>query len=330
MINLNGEFVWWFGVVEDINDPERLGRARVRVIGYHNQDLSVLPTTQLPWATTIFPVSSASTQGKGFTVPGFLPGSHVFGFFADGVEAQSPVIMGTVPGFNAEENKPEEGFNDPYDTVASEYYKQKTDINLLAEGLPQEGTPGSKKEPVLDVETALPELTWNEHPRDLPAKYPFNKVYESATGHLIEIDDSLPPEDFVGPRERGNGRIHIYHNSGSFIELHPNGEMVIKSTGNGYTIKLGDENMLVGGSLNITAIGNCNIKAKNFTVKSDKVNFNTDDDFVVNCKKFQVNAKEEIDFVSGKVMSVGGKDEVKVLQGKNGKIIMQGGKIDLN
>ena len=88
--------------------------------------------------------------------------------------------------------------------------------------------------------------------------------------------------------------------------------------------------MLVGGSLNITAIGNCNIKAKNFTVKSDKVNFNTDDDFVVNCKKFQVNAKEEIDFVSGKVMSVGGKDEVKVLQGKNGKIIMQGGKIDLN
>jgi len=319
MINLNGEFVWWFGVVEDINDPELLGRARVRVIGYHNQDLSVLPTTQLPWAITIFPVSSASTQGKGCTVPGFLPGTHVFGFFVDGVEAQTPVIMGTVPGVNAQENKPDEGFNDPYDTVASDFYKQKTDINLLAYGPPQEGTPGSKKQPQEEVETALPEQTWNEPESPADPVYPQNTVYESNSGHVIEIDDSPLAE-----------RIHVYHKQGSFVEFHPDGTLVIKSTGNGYTIKLLDENMLVGGSLNITVGGNCNIKAKNFTVKSDKVNFDTDDDFVVNCKKFQVNAKEEVDFASGKSMKIGGTDEVKVLQGENGKIVMQGGSIDLN
>ena len=30
-----GEFTWWQGVVEDRNDPLKLGRCRVRVLGYH-------------------------------------------------------------------------------------------------------------------------------------------------------------------------------------------------------------------------------------------------------------------------------------------------------
>jgi len=316
---MNGEFVWWFGVVEDHNDPELMGRARVRVVGYHEPDLSVLPTAQLPWATSIFPVTSASTQGKGCTVPGYLPGTHVFGFFADGTEAQSPIIMGTVPGQNTQPNKPAEGFNDPYDLVKNNLYDQIADTNLLAYSSPQEGSPGSKKQPQENVETALPEVSWKEPPSPANPVYPQNTVYESNSGHVIEIDDSPSAE-----------RIHVYHNSGSFVEFHPDGTLVIKSTGHGYTIKLLDENMLVGGSLNITTGGNCNIKAKNFTVKSDIVNFNTEDDFVVNCKKFQVNASEEIDFASGKVMSVGGVDEVKVLQGDGGKIIMQNGNIDLN
>ena len=29
-------------------------------------------------------------------------------------------------------------------------------------------------------------------------------------------------------------------------------------------------------------------------------------------------------------MKMGGKDEVKILQGQNGKVVMQGGQIDLN
>ena len=41
MININGEFVWWMGVVEDITDPEIIGRARVRIMGYHTADKKV-------------------------------------------------------------------------------------------------------------------------------------------------------------------------------------------------------------------------------------------------------------------------------------------------
>jgi hypothetical protein len=28
-------FIWFVGVVEDRNDPERLGRVRVRALGFH-------------------------------------------------------------------------------------------------------------------------------------------------------------------------------------------------------------------------------------------------------------------------------------------------------
>ena len=28
-------FVWWYGVVENVDDPEFLGRCKVRCIGYH-------------------------------------------------------------------------------------------------------------------------------------------------------------------------------------------------------------------------------------------------------------------------------------------------------
>ena len=33
-----GNFVWWQGVVEDRDDPELLGRCRVRILGYHTDN----------------------------------------------------------------------------------------------------------------------------------------------------------------------------------------------------------------------------------------------------------------------------------------------------
>ena len=40
---------WFLGIVEDNkNDPEKLGRVRVRVYGAHNAYLSEVPTELLP------------------------------------------------------------------------------------------------------------------------------------------------------------------------------------------------------------------------------------------------------------------------------------------
>ena len=34
-------FTWFVGVVEDRNDPQKLGRLRVRCLGYHTEDLTL-------------------------------------------------------------------------------------------------------------------------------------------------------------------------------------------------------------------------------------------------------------------------------------------------
>ena len=56
-------FVWWQGVVEDIYDPLKLGRVRVRVLGWHTDDKAQIPKTDRPWAHVIMPVTSACVSG---------------------------------------------------------------------------------------------------------------------------------------------------------------------------------------------------------------------------------------------------------------------------
>ena len=90
--------VWWQGVVEDVNDPERLGRVRVRIFGFHSDDKSKIPTDKLPWAAPIMPITSAAIGGVGQSPTGSLPGAWVMGFFRDGMNAQDPIVWGTVYG----------------------------------------------------------------------------------------------------------------------------------------------------------------------------------------------------------------------------------------
>lgn len=89
-------FNWWIGVVEDRMDPEKLGRVRVRIFGYHTDDKSSIPTKDLPWAVPIQPITSAAISGLGTTPVGPLEGTWVIGFFLDGEDCQQPAIFGTI------------------------------------------------------------------------------------------------------------------------------------------------------------------------------------------------------------------------------------------
>jgi len=108
----NDGFSWFVGVVEDRNDPAKIGRVRVRVLGHHTEDLTQIKTSDLPWAHVMHPVTDPSMQGLGHT-PSFLTqGSWVVGFFRDS-EKQQPVIMGSLPGIPENEANNTEGFSDP-------------------------------------------------------------------------------------------------------------------------------------------------------------------------------------------------------------------------
>jgi hypothetical protein len=94
----NQNFTWWVGVVEDRKDPEKLGRCKVRIFGYHVDDVSILPTKDLPWASPMMPITSASTSGVGISPVGPVEGTWVVGWFLDGEEKQQPIMMGTFSG----------------------------------------------------------------------------------------------------------------------------------------------------------------------------------------------------------------------------------------
>ena len=92
-------FVPFVGQVEDVNDPKRSNRVRVRCMGWHpaskegdGEEEDALKTEDLPWAKVGMP-TTMSMQGRTGGKHGLRVGSWVFGFFADGYDAQEPFII---------------------------------------------------------------------------------------------------------------------------------------------------------------------------------------------------------------------------------------------
>ena len=84
------------GIVEDRDDPLKLGRCRVRINGIHTNDANILPTSDLPWSTTLQPTTSAALSGIGSSL-GLLQGSMVLVFPLDSTQ-QNWVILGSIAG----------------------------------------------------------------------------------------------------------------------------------------------------------------------------------------------------------------------------------------
>ena len=87
----------YIGVIEDRNDPLKLGRCKVRVIGLHTHDASKLPTMDLPWAIPMQPTTSAALSGIGTTPLGLIEGTSVIVMFQD-EDKQYPIILGSIGG----------------------------------------------------------------------------------------------------------------------------------------------------------------------------------------------------------------------------------------
>jgi hypothetical protein len=90
---LNG-FVWWVGSVENVADPLGIGRCQVRIFGWHTDNTSMIPTTELPWAHPMYSINSSNIH---------QPLQHsdwVVGFFMDGESGQFPIMMGVLPGMS--------------------------------------------------------------------------------------------------------------------------------------------------------------------------------------------------------------------------------------
>jgi hypothetical protein len=134
------DFHWFFGVVEDIDDPLKLGRVRVRVVGDHTQHKqSRIPTEGLPWAIHI--VSSPNTQmnGMGSSPTTLYKGTWVVGFYIDGPNKQMPLIFGSFGGVPRGLPDGDIGFNDPDEIFPLGNMIFEQDTNRLARGIKKHG-----------------------------------------------------------------------------------------------------------------------------------------------------------------------------------------------
>lgn len=229
--NLGTEgFSWFFGVVEDRDDPLKLGRVRVRIHNFHEDD-ELIPKDTLHWSSIIMPPTSASANSLGTSPTGITVGSTVFGFFVDGAEKQKPVVLGTMHGI------PEENAHD---------------VSLLvrANG---DGKGGIQKE------TVGPEPA-----SAFSAKYPYNKTITTESGHAIELDDTP-----------GHERMHVYHKSGTYVEVNNDGRMVTKVVDGDFEVIIKDKTVYIAGNYKIDVGGNINMTAGGeITLKGSKINLN--------------------------------------------------------
>jgi predicted chitinase len=84
-------------VVENINDPMKLGRVQVRVFGLNTDNTALIPTEDLTWARVLMSNSSASMSGIGLSPSGLLPGAWVMVAYQD-AEEQYPIVIGSYHG----------------------------------------------------------------------------------------------------------------------------------------------------------------------------------------------------------------------------------------
>ena len=61
-------------------------------------------------------------------------------------------------------------------------------------------------------------------------------------------------------RSPGRERIHVYHKSGTFNEIHPDGTTVTKIVKDNYTAILGDETLSIKGKVFVQVVGDTSIQ----------------------------------------------------------------------
>lgn len=254
-------FIWFFGKVEDRDDPLQIGRVKVRVNGWY-PPVEEAPKEFLPWAIPIQGIMSAALGGDGLSPTGIKVGSAVFGFFLDGVDAQQPVILGSYAGFE--------------DSIS--------DVNTLATGINNIEKTQVGLEPASEYATV----------------YPFNKVFATESGHVIEIDDTPGAE-----------RIHIFHKSGSYAEISTDGRFVIKSNSDSYIITArdnftsierhqtitiaGDHTETIGGDSDVSVSGDQFITVDgDNTFNSAKFTSTTEGETIINASIIKLNTDTDV------------------------------------
>lgn len=133
----------------------------------------------------------------------------------------------------------ENGFADPNEAYPKKSFLNAPSVNEKARGTRRVNVELGGGNADLDLEL-----------KDEPASiYPNSQVKETASGHIVEYDDTPGAE-----------RIMIRHRTGSGVEMRANGTMIYGSVGNTIKVTAQDEKVIVDGDGELHYNGNLKLK----------------------------------------------------------------------
>ena len=222
-----------FGIVVDINDPEKLGRCKVKLYHIHDN----IPTDELGWSIVLMPATTPAQNGLGSSV-NLQVGTLVTCQPLDSTQ-QEFIITGTLP---TKTDITTPTYNEDGEETESETVNtHDNNPRVRAEANPHADEISGTYEP---ESSYAPE-------------YPYNNVYETESGHVTEYDDTP-----------GHERITKRHKSGTQYEIGPNGSKIERIVRDNYQVVMGHDTLEVKGNVKIYVSGDANLAvSKNLTAQ---------------------------------------------------------------
>ena len=115
--------------------------------------------------------------------------------------------------------------------------------------------------------------------------YPYNKVNQSESGHVFEVDDTPTKE-----------RLAYWHRSGTYEEIHPDGSHVSRIVNDNYEIVAKDDKVFIAGNADLTVEkGNVTINVNTGNVVANILQGTTD---ITSEGKITITGKNTTEIIS--------------------------------
>ena len=181
----------FYGVVENVLDPLKIGRVQVRVHGAHDPSPQKLPVDFLPWAAVMLPATSGTDiNGSGRSPTGLLVGTEVMGITLDSSYTDLRVLF-TWNGLKGE----------------------TPEMNPMGIGTASALADKIETDRLKDIKVSKSN-TVEELASERAVVYPLNDVETSRSGFVKESDSS-----------NGSSRVTEIHPTGNYKEWRTDGSI---------------------------------------------------------------------------------------------------------
>jgi hypothetical protein len=195
-----------------------------------------------------------------------------------------------------------QGFTDPDSVYPLPSHKNEPDTPRLTSGLKINETIVGFKEnfAIKSVSIANSSVKWKQSPIPYNARYAFNNVYQSASGHVMEFDDTPGAE-----------RINLHHKSGTFWEVDNVGNAVDRTMGIRTIIVDKDELVYIKGSGHITIDGDLSLKV------NKAINIEVTNDVNIRAKNVNYEVSGDVNFKVGGSFNIDAANKIYLNSGNS-------------